>query len=435
MAFVATRWNWKPVYVLLGAALFLGIVLGDNPNKSHELVLEGFWAMMQSIALIVLFGALLGTLLKSAGTMDVLANRLYSGAMRRHPTLASAFVGLVVGIPVFCDAGYVVLSHLHRGSLYGKKTKIAMALLLALGLYLAHTLVPPTPGPMVVLASFDAMHLLVDLLWMGFLLALCVLLISFKLLPKWMPTVAAQQIESLIKDSNACPDEATASSTSRSAATKGIIALLLPVVLISLGTMARAAPLDFPQWMLSISKPWVALALACVFTLWVNSSVPIVKLKYSFVDTLRQVWPILLLTGAGGAFGNVIASLNLAAQLPFKFETLAAQPFILLLLAYLSTLFLKSAQGSSTAAIVVAASIIAPALGGMDLSDSLTLAIMLSIGTGALAVSHANDSFFWVIVRFEKWNNKEGLERWSVLTAFASLTGFLLLCAGYFILG
>lgn len=412
IVFASVRLKWNTFFLLIGVSTALGFVLVEEPTMVVPLISEGFGELLSKITLIVIFGALLGNLLQASGAMDRIGAALFTGPMKRYPSLALGLAGIIVGIPVFCDAGYVVLSHIPRKMAVAGKQKVSMTIMLAGGLYLSHTLIPPTPGPTAALAAFGLTSLIAKIILVGFLIALLSLIIL------WLCTGADSAAETPI-----------ASGAVNKGWIKSLVPLFVPIGLIGIGSLPDYW-LGWPQNLIAVlSQPAVALAVGCgmaVASFWRQLDG---KLSEIIEKSIRQAMPILLLTGAGGALGKIMSQSNLVKSADFDIQFGHSSGVVLLAVAFGAACLFKTLQGSSTGAMVIASALIAPLADGV--SEVLLISLMLAIGAGALAISHTNDSFFWVIAKFEDWTTAQALKRWSAATVLLSICAFLFVISFY----
>ena len=315
-----------------------------------------------------------------------------------------------------------------------KKTGISLAVFavaLSTGLYAAHVFVPPTPGPLAAAAVIEADLGLVMLL--GLAVAIPVSLTGYL----WASYIGKKIIvdESLeIKntDNQVIEIEETRSSTSFFLV---IFPLILPIVLIALKSIAEYPTNPFGEGLLFdlltfIGQPIIALLFGVLLVFISSGKVKMVTKNEWVLKSLKESGSIILVTGAGGAFGSVLRASDLA-------KIVAPDSSIVisgLLIAFLLAAVLKTAQGSSTVSIITTAAIISPLLGSFGLETELEKALtVLAIGAGAMTVSHINDSYFWVVSQFSNLNVKSALKSHTVATFFQGIVGIsILLCIQFF---
>ena len=338
--------------------------------------------------------------------------------------LAMNITGFVISIPVFCDSGFIILSSLNKA--LSKKTGLSLVIFsvsLATGLYASHVFVPPTPGPLAAAAVLNADLGLVMLL--GILVAIPVSLVGFvwaNYIGRKIKMDAIEETENVLK--NDSEDEESNQTKKRYA----FAPLIVPIILIAVKSI-----IEYPSLMISkgivyeifsfIGDPIIALLIGVVFAFNINKTISL-KERYDWVVlALKEAGIIVLITGAGGAFGAVLRVVDLASVLGLESNFMGSG----LCIAFFIASILKTAQGSSTVAIITTAAIMAPLLDSLGLESSVSKACtVLAIGAGAMTVSHINDSYFWVVSQFSNMDVKTALKSQTIATFFQGLTGLLL---------
>ncbi len=401
-----------PFISLLIASLSVGILSGQSPIECLEYISNGFGSILGKIGLIVILGSIIGVILERSGATMRIAMIVLNTIGKRFPVLAMSVIGAIVSIPVFCDSGFVILSGLTKP--FSDKTKIsqgAYALALATGLYTSHTLIPPTPGPIAVAGNIGAMDHLGIIMLVGFVTALFPLLISWRLSVRWGSRLTIE------KSSNPIQDKLPPSIAS-------VLPILIPIVLISLSSIFK---------ILSLSGKWIdviyfighpIVALFCgLLAAWPLLNHTLLPLKECIEKGIMVSGPILILTGIGAAFGTVLKGTQIDEAIRQVTESQDLEGLAVLIIAFLVSAILKTAQGSSTSAMVITSSIIAPFLISSGITDPWSLsAMVMAIGGGAMTVSHTNDSYFWVVSKFSGIPMKSMLRSYTLITAIQGLT-------------
>jgi GntP family gluconate:H+ symporter len=417
---VATaKFNIHPFFTLLIAALAMGFFLGFDSNTIVSTITEGFGKTLSGIGIIIALGATIGILLEKSGGTKVMAETILSWVGMKRSALAINLTGFVISIPVFCDSGFILLSSLNKA--LSRKTGISLvvyAVALAAGLYATHVFVPPTPGPLAAAAVLEANLGLVMIL--GLVVALPVALAGYF----W-----AQYIGKKIMITPEAQVEKEEQRHQLPGAGAAFAPVFIPVLLIAIRSIA-----DYPTHPLGetriyeiisfIGDPLVALLIGVLFAFRLTGSQEKGK-QLSWVATaLKDAGAIILLTGAGGAFGNVLRASDLGSLLGDEATFLSAG----ILLAFVIAAVLKTAQGSSTVAIITTAAIVAPLLMRLGLDSATGRALtVLAIGAGAMTVSHVNDSFFWVVAEFSNMDMKTALKSQTISTFLQGLTGLAII--------
>ncbi len=373
---------------------------------------DGFGNIMKSLGLVIVLGTTLGVLLEYTGATQAMATYIMRKVGEKHSALAMALTGFVVGLPIFCDSGYIVLSGLNKSLAKRTHTPMAiMAVSLATGLYSVHCLIPPHPG-----AAAAAGLIGVDfgkLILIGIIIAIPASAVGY---------IWANYMGKKLPDTVEHEDEVLVENAQLPSVIKSFLPVIVPILLISLKSFITVDPALNSKWLtmfLSLGDPVLALAIGVLLVFnckrnWDKGSVG--KLLH---DGVEKAGGILIIIGAGGAFGAILAATKLGDHL----SQALALGSLGLFFPFLLTFVLKTAQGSSTVAIITAASIVAPLLPALGL-DTPTghLLCVLAMGAGSMMISHANDAYFWVIAKFSGLELKTMLKVYSVATLLMGLT-------------
>jgi gluconate:H+ symporter, GntP family len=419
--FVTTRLRLHPFLALLAAAFLTGLMVGMPLPDLVQAINGGFGAIMASIGLVIVLGTMVGTILERAGAALKMADVVLRWVGEKRPQLAMSLIGAIVSIPVFCDSGYVILASLKRALARRAQVALAsMAVALATGLYATHTLVPPTPGPIAAAGALGAEDYLGTIILVGLVVSVPTIIAGYL----WATRVAAR-IRIPDENEGASYEEVVRGFGDLPPAWKAFAPIVVPIVLIALGSIVAftgyaGAGASFLRF---LGAPLVALSAALLMALLLVPRFDEETLTGWMAEGIRHAAPILLITGGGGAFGRVLSSTPIAELVTGLAEGgLPGGPWALLL-PFLVAAGLKTAQGSSTAALVVTSSLMAPLLVGMGLDAPIQVAlVIMAIGAGAMTVSHANDSFFWVVTQFSGMEVQDAYTAQTLATLVQGLT-------------
>lgn len=426
-----SRWKLHPLIALVVASVWVGLAAGIEFLDTLEEFSRGFGGLIGQIGLIIILGSIFGILLERSRAAVGLAQALWRGIGRKFPAFSTGMMGAVVGIPVFCDSGFILLNPI--GKNLSKTSGISpwtFSLSLAGGLYLSHILIPPTPGPLAVSGIFGMESHLGKVLLLGILLSFPVLIITALWANRFSKKYPENHQETLSETTE--QESIEIPSTFWSA-----MVLALPLVLITLGNLSPffSNPL-MVQGLKIAGNPLVAISsgLALGFFKLPEPVSGRSLLSEAFIDGIKVAGPILVLTGAGAGFGAVLKQTGLE-QLLAGFDLGTGSLFIWLLMAFGIAAFLKTAQGSSTSAMVIAASLFVGIIPSEFLENPWQLTLCMSaIGAGAMTVSHANDSYFWIVKEFTGLTVGEALKSYTLLTAWMGITTLgLLLMISFFL--
>ena len=413
------KMKWHPFLVLLIAAFGLALALGEGAFDAVSLINKGFGGTMSRIGLIILLGAMLGELLEKGGATEVIAFKMVKGLKKLPTTYAMSLIGYVVAIPVFCDAAFILLSPLTKSmSKNAKVSGKALTVALSTGLFAPHVLIPPTPGPLAAAATLGLNDLGL-LILAGSILALVLVLTG-----GWFATRMNRQLQQ-VNPLEELPEQEVEGSLARA-----VLPIILPLLLIAGGTSLAGIEGWAAPWIKALSKPEVALAIGVVVAL--GTAQRKVEQSSWILNALRAGGPVLLITAMGGALGGVLKLIDVAGWL----EGMVLPGAFVLALPFTMAAVLKSAQGSSTVAIITTASMMLPLLAPFGLDTEIgKVWVILSLGVGAMTVSHANDSYFWIVSEMGGLSSDEAFRYHTRATALQGIVGGLLvLLSGWIVL-
>ena len=403
---LTARFKVHAFFVLLMACFITGIGAQMPVVDVMAAAKDGFGNIMRSLGLIIVLGTALGVILHSTGSTMVMANYILKLTGRRFAALGMAITGFIVGLPIFCDSGYIVLSGLNRSM--AKRTGIATVIMstsLATGLYSVHCLIPPHPG-----AAAAASALGVDygkLMLAGIVVALPVMLAGFA----W-----AKYAGSKIKNDSAIDNEEEPVAAIHTKVLPAFLPVIVPILLIAIKSIISIklpAGGSLYATVAFMGDPVTALSAGLLLALVTGKKQARATTTLLLQEAAEKAGGILVIIGAGGAFGAVLA----ATKMGEHFSQQVPLSSLGLLFPFLLTFLLKTAQGSSTVAIITAASIIKPLLPALGLDgETGRLLCVLAMGAGSMLISHANDAYFWVITKFS------GLEMRTVLRVYSTAT-------------
>ncbi len=423
---VATaRFSLHPFLVLLAAAYGLGLLAGQPPVEVVGAITEGFGGTVGGIGIIIAAGTVIGVVLERSGGAQVMADAVIRLVGKARSVMAMSLTGSVVSIPVFCDSGFVVLAPLARSlARRSGRSMATYAVALSMGLYATHVFIPPTPGPIAAAGELDADVGLVILL--GLVVTLPVLATTYLFAITMGDRIFIDPDAGSIEDPSAgheAPPETEGKP--RPEVWEAFLPIALPIVLIALNSLAAAVLGEglVASFLRFLGDPNTALLLGVAAAFVVTARSGGAGLTQDAVGrALRVAGPIILITGAGGALGSVLRSTPIT---DFLSESLVLTN-LGIFLPFLLAAALKTAQGSSTVAIVTSAAIIAPLIGSLGLDSATGLALTtLAIGAGSMTVSHANDSYFWVVSQFSGMSTPEAYRLQTVASGIAGVTGIV----------
>ncbi len=382
---------------LLLAAYFVGICSKMSLPDIVTTISKGFGNTIGYIGIVIAAGTIIGTFLEKSGGALSMADALLRIVGKSKSPLAMAITGFIVSIPVFCDSGFVIMAPLNKA--LAKESKISLAtfaMALSLGLYATHTMVPPTPGPIAAsgLLSADLGTVII----FGLIASVPAMIVGYFFATKFASKFDVQP------DIMETYEELKRKHKKLPSASMAFLPIIVPIVLIVFKSIA-----DFPAHIFGVGNfkniidfvghPISALLIGVfiAFGMAPNLKEEIIGTKGWVGVGLVNAAVIILITGAGGAFGAMLKATPITEYLKQHLVHYRLSIF----LPFLIAAALKTAQGSSTVAIITTSSILAPILASLGLASPVGRALaVIAIGAGSMVVSHANDSYFWVVSQF-----------------------------------
>ncbi len=424
MVVAISRFKIHPFLAILCTALLLAALLGIPLTNIPDVIGKGFSSIFSSIGLVIIFGTLIGSVLERTGGAVVLARAVERLLGKRHPRLAMLLIGWIVSIPVFCDSGFVLVSPI--GKSLAKRSgasPVALMLALAAGLYASHVFIPPTPGPVAAAGMVGLDNNLLIVIAIGVPVSLLTLIPAY-----FFAGRAGKRVEASEEATEALPE------VKQSRAILAFLPIAVPVVLMALGSMASLVkmPQGLTDVLIFFGKPTIALMVALLCCLPLLFSCKMTGQFYDITQkSLMTAGSIIFITAAGSVLGSVIVAsgfVDIVKEYGQSINTLGV------VLPFLIAAILKSAQGSSTVAITTTASMMgcfsdnSSIMGAMGLNSPLAATlVVMAIGAGAMTVSHANDSYFWVVTGMGGIKARDGYRTMTLMTLIMGVTAIAII--------
>ena len=395
-----------PFIALVLAAFAYGFGVGMPATELIDAINRGFGDTIAYIGVVIIAGSIIGTFLSRSGGAALLAERIVTAVGPRRGPLSMGFIGYIVSMPVFCDVAYVLLSPVNTALAAKARASVAVgAVALALGLYATHTMVPPTPGP-VAAAGILVADLGLVIVW-GLLVSAVALTGGLLFAGRF-----ASRID--LKPLQAPGNGELAERPAPPPLGLTVLPIFVPIALIVLRSISQLPGRPLGESSIAavsqfIGQPAVALLIGVGFALLLprRRSRDLLSEKGWVGEAVRNAALIIIVTGAGGAFGRVLQESGIADIVSGE----AVSPQIGLLVPFLIAATIKTAQGSSTVAIITTAGIVSTLLPGLGLDSEHGRALaVVAIGAGSMVVSHANDSYFWVVTQFSGMSVRQGYQ-------------------------
>src|SRR5690606_1545050 len=425
-------------FALVIMALVTGLVAGIGVADVVDVMIGGFSKTVGTVALLVGFGAVLGRLVEVSGGAQVLADSMLSRFGERKAPFALGVASLFYAFPIFLDAGFIVMLPVIYTVARRLKSSFMLYVLLSIGAFLMmHALLPPHPGPT---AAATVMGADIGLVVM---VGLLVGLPTWYLVGYRLALVIAKRYPNMPVP-NLLGEPDIDEETGRPSFWTVILVLLTPLVLIffntGFSTLEANGAIDGDNIGYQLSRlvgaTPIALLISALLAMWLLYIRPrkgrkIGGLLEDLVDAaLAPVCSIILITGAGGAFGGVLTATGIGQTIADGLQDVGLP---VILAGFVLALVIRVAQGSATVAATTAGAIMAPAVAQLGLSGTPLAAMVVAIAAGAITFSHVNDSGFWLIGRFCGFDTVTTFKTWTVVGTAIGFMAFAL-CWGLFAL-
>ncbi len=442
MILLISKYKVHPFLSILLVSIVLGLLGGIPLNNVTDadgqvtkgiatVIGEGFSGTFTSIGIVIIFGALLGTILEKTGAAIKLADMVINLVGIKRPDIAIMLMGWVVSIPVFCDSGFVILNPIRKALV--KRTNVSgvtMTVALSVGLYASHVFIPPTPGPIAAAATLGAGDYLLTVMFYG-LLASIPALIGGYLYARYIGKKIESK-EDLENDQDTKTyEELVAEYGELPSGFMSLSPILIPIILMALSNISKILGWTglVNELFVFFGTPIIALAVGVILAIRILSSRKELSKLYEYTnETLKIAGPILFVTAAGGVLGKVIANTSLVSYIA---DNATVFQSIGIFFPFIVAAILKTAQGSSTVAITTTAGLMAPLLPALGFTSPQHAAlVVIAIGAGAMTVSHANDSYFWVVTNFGGMEAEQGYKTQTMATlveGVCSMIGVLII--------
>lgn len=426
-----SKWGVHPFLAIMGIALILAVGIGIPLETIPNTIGKGFSSIFTSIGIVIILGTIIGLILEKTGAAIRLADAIIRIIGEKHPQLAIMLIGWIISVPVFCDSGFVIVNPIRKW--LARKTNfssVTLTVALSAGLYISHVFIPPTPGP---IATAGLVGLESNLL----------LVIGLGVATSIIPLTAAYFFATAIGKRVKSSDELDVESISQvynqhnlPGTAASVTPILLPIILMAGGSIASFAKMEgfTAQLLIFLGKPIIALTAGLISALPLLWRSKMGKELYNITqESLKTSGPIIFITAAGSVLGQVIIEAGFVQYIQQNASSLAN---IGLFFPFVIAAIIKTSQGSSTVAMTTTAGIM-----GLYFSDASLMAALgmttpidaaltvMAIGAGAMTVSHANDSYFWVVTNFGGLTPQNGYRTQTALTLILGITSIITLFA------
>ncbi|HRX48157.1 MAG TPA: GntP family permease, partial [Spirochaetota bacterium] len=404
--------------VMIGATFLFGFMSGMPLNDVLTSIRSGFGSTAGYIGLVIIEGIMMGIILEKTGALSAIASAVVKKTGRKRTIFTVNIAGYILSVPVSSDSGFILLHPLAEAlaSATGRSLA-AVSTALATGLYVAHSLIPPTPGPLSATGILNAGSL--SVFFLGIFVSIPGVAAGYFWIIKYTQN---NEFIPVFDDSRG---KTVRPYLEVPSLLESVIPLSVPVILMILRAIAVIPARPFGNGAFS---RFAVFAGDPVFALFAGILCSLILVKRGFfreatggwiAEGVRRAAPVLVISAAGGAFGAVVKTSALTNSIVTSMCTWQIGIF----LPFLVAAVLKTATGSSTISIITAASVISPLMGTLGINPALAV---LAVGAGSMMVSHVNDPFFWIVSKFSGMDEATALKMFTPATAITGSVSFLL---------
>lgn len=421
LLFLILKLRIQAFIALLIASIVVGVIAGMPPMDIITTIQQGMGNTLGFVAVVVGLGAMFGAILEHSGGAEALANYLLQKFGEKNASWALMITGFFIAIPVFFDVAFIILVPLiYSLQRKTKKSLLLYGIPLLAGLAITHSFIPPTPGPVAVADILKA-----DLGWVilfGFLTGIPTAIVCGPLFGKYISKKIFIEAPKL---------DMEAINNTHFPPIRLILSIIgIPIVLIVSNTVINSPLISegiisnqTKEWLQMIGHPFSALILANViawYALGIKQNFSKEQLLKITTKSMEPAGVIILLTGAGGVFKQILVNTGTGEMLANYF---ANEGVSILLFAFLAAAIVRVLQGSATVAMITAAGITAPLL-ALNITEIDKALLVIAIASGASIMSHVNDSGFWLVGKYLGLNEKQTFKSWTVMTTLLAIVGF-----------
>jgi Gnt-I system low-affinity gluconate transporter len=429
LLFFVIRMRLHAFIALLLVSIFTGIASGMEFEVLLKSIEAGMGGILGFVAIIIGVGAIFGQILESTGGAEALAKEMIRRFGLDRSEWALTIIGFVLSIPIFLDVAFIILVPLvYSLARTAKKSTLYYAIPLLAGLAVTHTFIPPTPGPVAVAEIVQA-----PLGWViifGALAGIPAAIIAGPFFGRYiskkihLDPPPQDKIDPMTEE------------TSDQAPMLGLVIfiILLPLLLIIVRTtlelLIKNGQIEDALWaqiLMFIGHPFSALILSTLvagYFLGTRRGFTRTQLLELANKALGPAGLIILVTGAGGVFKQILVDSGIGTSIA---ELMAGSAVPPLVLAWLLAVIIRVTQGSATVAMITAAGMIVPLIDLLNPTDIQRSMVVIAIAAGASILSHVNDSGFWLVNKYLYMTEKQTLQSWTVMETIVSVVGLLMI--------
>ncbi len=422
LLFLVMKVRLHAVVSLILVSMIAGLFSGMSPEIIAATIQKGMAGTLGFVAVVVALGAMFGKVMEETGALDRIAHTLLHRFGEKNANWALTFTGFICALPLFFDVAVVLLigivfAVVRKGG--GSVVKIGIGLLA--GIASCQAFLIPAPGPILVASQLGADYGYMILF--GLIAAIPAMIIGG---PIWGSIISKSIHVELPQHEQIEDNQRVGKGTPSFGLALGLIAL--PLIMISLNTIGSRfveKDSDLYNWLAFIGHPFTAILVACLmafYLLGARRGVPNARIMEICGSALQPAGIIILVTGAGGVFKQVLVDSGVGTALG---NYLAGSGLPIVILAFVLSAAVRVIQGSATVAMLTACGLIIPMLQPLGLDGAQLAAVTIAIGGGSIVLSHVNDSGFWLASRYLGLSEMQTLKTWTVMETIIGTVGAL----------
>ncbi len=414
------KFKVQAMVAILVGAIAIGLIAGMPFNDIVTAVNDGIGNTLKGIALLVGLGSMFGAILEASGGAQTLAVTMVRRFGDKKAAWALGITGLVIAMPVFFDAGLIILIPLAFSlAKRTKRSSLFYAIPLLAGLAVGHAFIPPTPGPVLVATMLN-----VELGWVILVGIFCGIFAMIVAGPVW-GAICGNKFMVPVPEHVAEQEDIDESKLPNFWTIVGII--MIPLVLIILDSISGVVPAlsGVAPIFAFLGEPFVALLIATIaamLILGVKHGYSMKELEKIMTKSLEPTGLILLVTACGGVLRYVLQYSGLGEVIG---NAVASASLPIVVVAFVVAALVRICVGSATVAMTMAAGIVAALPGIAELSPLYLACVTAAVAGGATVCSHFNDSGFWLVKSLVGMDEKTTLKTWTIMETLVGGTGFI----------
>lgn len=386
------KFRLSPFLALLFWGLVYGILSGINPAQALSVLLDGFAQTLRWIAVIMIFGTLIGEILNETGHSRQIADSTLQAFGEKKLPAAMGATGFIISIPVFVDVAYIMMQSVTEAlTVKSRRNILSVGLSLVAGLTATHALMPPTPGPLAVAGILNAELGIVILV--NFVVALFAMAAGLAWAVYYCRRIKLAYDDKIQNQYAGDPDQNKEGKQNNFLIS--IMPILVPLILIGVSSFIPAET-DNRWWRILsfVGEPFVALAIGVLLALFqFGKNFQMRRFTKLTEKSIEKAALVIMITAAGGAFGHIIQESGIVDKISGFTQYAGNLGF---LFPFLLAALFTTTTGSLTVSMITTASVVMPLLPALNMSPQLAAAL---IGSGSFCVFHVNSSFFWLLNR------------------------------------